>query len=31
VFRPKFLSHDGAAPDFKKLGEAFIRGVDQHE
>jgi hypothetical protein len=31
VFRPKFLGHEGAAPDFNELGEAFFRGVDRHE
>jgi hypothetical protein len=32
VYRPKFMSHTGSgAPDYAALGEAFFRGVDQHE
>jgi hypothetical protein len=31
VYRPKFLDHDDAEPDFGKLGEAFFHGVDRHE
>jgi hypothetical protein len=30
VHRPKFLGYDGTA-DWSLLGEAFFRGVDQHE
>ena len=30
VYRPKFLDYDGNA-DWSLLGDAFFRGVDQHE
>jgi hypothetical protein len=32
VYRPKFLSQSGIEnPDYGALGDAFFRGVDQHE
>jgi hypothetical protein len=31
VYRPKFLSVEGAEPDHDALAEAFFRGVDSHE
>jgi hypothetical protein len=32
VYRPKFLSQSGLeSPDYGVLGEAFFRGVDQHQ
>jgi hypothetical protein len=31
VHRPKFISFVGFDPDLAELGEAFFRGVDQHE
>jgi hypothetical protein len=32
VYKPKFMSHTGSGtPDYGALGEAFFRGVYQHE
>ena len=31
VYRPKFLDFEGSEPSWEALGEAFFRGVDQHE
>lgn len=32
VYRPKFLSQSGLeSPDYAAFGDAFFRGVDQHE
>jgi len=31
VYRPKFMGFEGPQPDFDRLGDAFFRGVDEHE
>ena len=31
AYRPKFLGFVGPEPSFDELGEAFFRGVDEHE